>query len=71
MQHRMQCRHNVIPYIQSKQFQQDQRENTTVGATGEISLMGENHALQRNRATKMRPTTRKDSGAEKRGADGD
>ena len=52
-------RHNSRPYLQLQQIQQYQRENITVGAAGENSLMGAKHSLQINQYTNMRPTTRK------------
>ena len=47
--------------------QQEQRGNMTVGDVGEISLIGEKHALPIKWATKRRPTTRKYLGAVKMG----
>ena len=35
------------------------KKNITVGYVGSISIMRENHVLQRNQDKKMRPTTRK------------
>ena len=64
----MQYKHKSRIYLQIQQFQKDLRGNITVGAAGEVSLIGENHDLQINKSTKMRPTTRKYLGAVKRGA---
>ena len=63
----MLCRQNSRPYLQLKKIQQYQRLNITVGFVGEIYLLVENHDLQRNQDTNMRPTTRNDLGAEKGG----
>ena len=46
------------------------RENITVGSAGEIYLVGAKHALQINQAKNMRPNTRTDLGATKRGENG-
>ena len=66
----MEFRHNSRLYLQRQKIQQDQRGNITVGATGEISLMGEKNALQRKKSIKRRHITRKDFRAAKRSANG-
>ena len=49
--------------MQIQQIYQDQGENITVGAAGEISFVGANNSLQRDQNKKVSPTTRKYLGA--------